>query len=324
MVPGGAIRGGVQLAGRQVRWVEAGTGQPTVVLDAGRNDSSITWAPVMTVLAARVRVVAYDRAGLGASDPARRPASLQRQITDLAAVIGHAARGPCVLAGHSWGGLLAQLLAFHHPGLVSGLVLVDPAHEEMTSRLPRPARWLARLTAGQLRATLLTVGLLQPVQRRQALRTAGRLTRDPQTRALLTSAYRACAGRPDELTGITASDPLLLQARTAPSPFPDVPVTILSATRGFPPQLRKHWTELQAGLAAHAPAGQHIIAADTGHAIHHDQPELVATAILDVITRITRGRRREEAAARSATPTPPSKGDDHRDHPAHTHPIRGC
>jgi pimeloyl-ACP methyl ester carboxylesterase len=31
--------------------------------------------------------------------------------------------GPCVLAGHSWGGVLVQLLAFRRPDLVAGLVL---------------------------------------------------------------------------------------------------------------------------------------------------------------------------------------------------------
>ena len=48
--------------------------------------------------------------------------------------------GPCVLAGHSWGGVLVQLLAFRRPDLVAGLVLVDPGHEEMESGLPLALR----------------------------------------------------------------------------------------------------------------------------------------------------------------------------------------
>lgn len=43
-----------------------------------------------------------------------------------------------MLASHSWGGILVQLLAFRRPGLVAGLVLVDPGHEEMESGLTRP------------------------------------------------------------------------------------------------------------------------------------------------------------------------------------------
>src|SRR6202012_649536 len=60
---------------------------------------------------------------------------------DLASVITGTGAGPCVLAGHSWGGVLVQLLAVRHPDLVAGLVLVDPGHEEMEGLLPRPWRW---------------------------------------------------------------------------------------------------------------------------------------------------------------------------------------
>lgn len=55
LVPGGVARGGVRLGGRTVRWVEAGSGQPAVTLEAGRNDTAITWAPVTAVLAGRAR-----------------------------------------------------------------------------------------------------------------------------------------------------------------------------------------------------------------------------------------------------------------------------
>ena len=43
--------------------------------------------------------------------------------------------------GHSWGGVLVQLLAFRRPDLAAGLVLVDPGHEEMESELPLPLQW---------------------------------------------------------------------------------------------------------------------------------------------------------------------------------------
>jgi pimeloyl-ACP methyl ester carboxylesterase len=46
-----------------------------------------------------------------------------------------------VLAGHSLGGILVQLLAFRRPDLVAGLVLVDPGHEGMESLLPLPIQW---------------------------------------------------------------------------------------------------------------------------------------------------------------------------------------
>jgi len=35
----------------------------------GRNDTALSWGPVLAALAGRTRAVAYDRAGLGDSDP---------------------------------------------------------------------------------------------------------------------------------------------------------------------------------------------------------------------------------------------------------------
>lgn len=133
---------------RVVRRVEAGAGEPAVVLEAGIDNGAAAWKRVMPLLASHVRVVAYDRAGIGGSEPAPGLATVDRQIGDLASVITGLEAGPCVLAGHSWGGVLAQLLAFRRPELVAGLVLVDPGHEEMGSFLPPPVRWGWRVMRG--------------------------------------------------------------------------------------------------------------------------------------------------------------------------------
>ena len=112
-----------------------------MVLEAGLNNGAGSWDRVMPLLAPHVRVTAYDRAGLGGSAPAPGLVTIDRQIDDLASVITGLGAGPCVLAGHSWGGILVQLLAFRRPDLTAGLVLVDPGHEEMDSALPLPIRW---------------------------------------------------------------------------------------------------------------------------------------------------------------------------------------
>ena len=60
-------------------------------------------------------------------------------ITGLAA-------SPCVLAGHSWGGILVQLLAFRRPDLAAGLVLVDPGHEGDGEPFAPALQWGWRIT----------------------------------------------------------------------------------------------------------------------------------------------------------------------------------
>ncbi len=177
-----------------------------MILEAGASDSAISWAPIFGALAARTHVVAYDRAGLGASDPGPSPPMADQQVVDLAAVIAQTSDGPAVVVGHSWGGLLAQVLAFRYPDLVAALVLVDPAQEGMIGSLPRPVRWLVRFAAQHvaqpLPSLLLALGLLGPMERGRALRRARRFIDDPLLRAAVADAYVA---RPEPVTA--ASDP---------------------------------------------------------------------------------------------------------------------
>jgi pimeloyl-ACP methyl ester carboxylesterase len=308
LVPGGVGRGGARVGegpgARTLRWVEAGRGQPgpTVVLAAGRNDTAISWAPLLAALAG-THLVAYDRAGLGASDPdlAAGPPTVDRQVDDLAAVVRAAGDGPCVVVGHSWGGLLAHLLATRHPELVRGLVLVDPAHVDMLSGLPRPLLWLNRLAAEHLLSALRALGLLRPIVLLSARRTSRRFSDDPLIRSLVVDAYRTHAGSAhvrasrQEFRAIVASAPEL---RRSASPIPDVPLVVLSASRGAPRGVRRHWTRLQAALAAAAPGGRgrHLMVADSDHNIHHDQPELVASAVLGVVETARRAERDDQTA----------------------------
>jgi pimeloyl-ACP methyl ester carboxylesterase len=220
--------------------MESGAGEPAVVLEAGLNNGAAAWQQVIPLLAPHVRVAAYDRAGLGGSDPAPGLATIDRQVDDLASVITGLAAGPCVLAGHSWGGFLVQLLAFRRPDLAAALVLVDPGHEEMERGLPLPLQWGMRV-------------------------------------------YRSVLH--DELhDDAPVTEAAIRELRAAARPFPDVPVVVLSAGGGFPylRRFRAHWTGLQAGLAAAAPQGRHVVVDGTGHNIPRNRPDVVADTILAV------------------------------------------
>lgn len=227
-----------------MRRVEAGAGEPPVVLEAGMNSGAASWRRVMPLLAPHVRVAAYDRAGIGGSDPAPGLVTIDRQIGDLTSVITGLGAGPCVLAGHSWGGVLAQLLAFRRPDLAAGLVLVDPGHEEMESLLPLPLQWGWRIA--------------RPVF-------------------------------PDELhADALVTMAAIREMRSAATPFPDVPVVILSAASAFPlpRRFRARWTQLQEGLAAAAQQGRHVVVHGTGHDIPGNRPDVVADAILEVAAQV--------------------------------------
>ena len=68
----------------------------------------------------------YDRAGLGWSDPAPQPMSLDDRADDLRAMLSAAGlTGPLILVGHSYGGYIVRAFAKSQPERVAGIVLVD-------------------------------------------------------------------------------------------------------------------------------------------------------------------------------------------------------
>jgi pimeloyl-ACP methyl ester carboxylesterase len=114
--------------GRHLNLVCLGQGAPTVVLEAGMGDDSLAWRNVQAGIAAFSRTCAYDRAGYGLSDPARRASDADNTVADLALLLDKAPiQGPVVLVGHSLGGLYATYFTNLHPDRVAGLVLMDPA-----------------------------------------------------------------------------------------------------------------------------------------------------------------------------------------------------
>lgn len=125
----------VDVGGRRLRLVRAGvpSGRPTVVLEHGAFGCATDWTVVQERLAAKgLASLAYDRAGLGHSDPGPSPRDGRAIVDDLAALLREAGEtGPYVLAGHSMGGLMVRLYALTHPAQVLGVVLVDAVTPEV-------------------------------------------------------------------------------------------------------------------------------------------------------------------------------------------------
>jgi pimeloyl-ACP methyl ester carboxylesterase len=100
-------------------------------------------AATQPTVAKTTRVCTYDRPntrpdGTGRSTPVPQPHSIQQDVDDVVKLIAAAhLPTPLVVVAHSYGGLVADLLARTHPVLISGLVFVDPT-SEFLPRLGRP------------------------------------------------------------------------------------------------------------------------------------------------------------------------------------------
>lgn len=102
-----------------------------MVLAHGFGCDQSMWRFVAPRFATDYRVVLFDHAGCGASDPSSydpvRHAALDGYAQDLVELVEHVADGPAVVVGHSVSAMIAVLAAAERPDLFDGLVLVGPS-----------------------------------------------------------------------------------------------------------------------------------------------------------------------------------------------------
>src|ERR1700710_2825969 len=100
----------VDMGGRSLHVQEKGSGPIPVVFEAGIAASSLSCSLVQPRVAEFDRTISYDRAGFGWSAAAPAQSTALDAARDLARMleIVHPS-GPVLLAGHSFGGLIARI-----------------------------------------------------------------------------------------------------------------------------------------------------------------------------------------------------------------------
>ncbi|QXD16568.1 alpha/beta hydrolase [Rhodocaloribacter litoris] len=244
--------------GTMLYTVEQGAGDVTVVLEAGPGDGHEVWRRVQPVIATRARVIAYDRAGLGQSGPAVTPRSPEQMARELHALLqATGAAPPYVLVAHDAGAFIVRRFAALYPDEVGGLVLIDPAHEQLA------AAWKA----------LDAESWEEYLRRKRAFHEAM-----PAFRA----EFEAFARVLDRGVLPGAAEP------------PPVPVVVISTLRPVPsprwvherPEGLKAREALHRAWLAGAREGTHRVTTSSGSYVHVEEPELVLSAIEQVITAV--------------------------------------
>jgi pimeloyl-ACP methyl ester carboxylesterase len=103
-------------------------GHGDMVLVHGSLDRSAGLLKLSRQLDDHWRVTRYDRRGYGRSRPCEGPFTVDAQVADLVAVIGHARSDgdpPAVLFGHSFGGNVVLTVADRFPELVRAAVVYE-------------------------------------------------------------------------------------------------------------------------------------------------------------------------------------------------------
>lgn len=280
----------IDVGGYRLHIYCVGEGEPTVVMEAGMSGWSTDWVMVQPEVAQVTRACAYDRAGYGWSDEGPRPQDSHQVATTLHTLLSKAGiDGEIILVGHSLGGVFAQYYARTYPQQVAGVVLVDSVHPRQSQIMAEDVRDkyegnLRTLTAftrvfaptGALRLAGQTVSPIAgklPGEYREIARALGYQSK----------AYRALDA---EMVSFRQSQ----EQVQAAGPLPEhVRLATISAAlvEDYPPgfsrgALKATWDQLQADMSRAATIPP-VIAAQSGHYIHIDEPELVVQTILEII-----------------------------------------
>ena len=126
----------VDIGGRRIHLLAMGEGTPAVVIIPALGANVLEWVRVLRGAVSETTVCAYDRAGLGWSDPADGPVSIDAMADDLHALLNAAGiNPPYAIAGHSMGGIVARRFQSRYPEEVAGMLLIDSSHEDQSRRL---------------------------------------------------------------------------------------------------------------------------------------------------------------------------------------------
>lgn len=275
----------VDIGGRRLHVMRFGDAPgPAVIIEQGAGSAGAWWLNIAQSLSRFARVVLYDRAGYGWSDPVRGPRRMEDRAEDLARLLDVAGEpGPCVLVGHSYGGPLITLFAAAHPERIAGLVYADaPDIEHVLG--PQYANVLRRIHLPVTRTMALAsrLGLLAPALLRRMLPpNLPQEARDMLVASRRTSAYDASADDVRSLLRPTAASRIV----QAPGMFGDTPLAVISHTELFPPPfdaLEHGFDESQARLLALSSDSVQVMADGAGHMVQLDAPDLVVETIARV------------------------------------------
>ncbi len=268
-----------------------GEGYPVVVLDAGLGGFSLDWQPMQSDLSRSVRVCAYDRAGYGWSEPGPSPRATDQLAEELEELLARArVPAPYVMVGHSFGGLNVQYFAKLNPDKVVGLALIEGSHPEQGDRFPDIPAHRERGRNSDRMTTTFDISTLRnyPPELRYK---AGKI---------LTSMKSILTQRREFLNFNQSGAQVSHGGR-----LPNVPLLVL--TRGqrvwpnnpYGNNLERIWLNLQREFLGLTSDAWQVIARNSGHLPHLQEPGLVADSIRFLLRKIC-----ERHAVNRAAPEP--------------------
>ena len=305
--PPGAL---VKLRERTVHVRQLGSGAPPIILEAGIAASSLNWSILQPKLAALASTFSYDRAGFGWSTSTGRQCRLSQMAAELHQWINTLrVPRPYVLAGHSYAAYILRVYAQQFPEELAGIIFVDPLTPEEWIKPRRFQRWQLRrgvwfsragAVLGSIGVNRFCLWLLQrgnsAVPRRvlgafgaKASETGHRILGElaklpPDTVRLIRERWSHAEFFLTMARYIRTLPAAAAEASQSLIPA-HIPVTVISGAHQPPVRMAEH-----RAIAAHSLQGRHLVAANSAHWIHLDQPELIVEAFHEMAEKLKAGR----------------------------------
>jgi pimeloyl-ACP methyl ester carboxylesterase len=279
----------VDVDGHRMHIFCQGQGSPTVIVEQGIGAQSLAWAPLNERMAETTTVCAYDRAGMGYSEPVNHPTLAEEVASNLHKLLQNAGvTDDIVLVGWSAGGMYAREYYRQFPDRVKGMVLVDSAHEQQLDRMPPPDDdSFNPLKLDQYLAPIGWIRLTGEVEERFANSPLPAPIRDRLVAVNLKA--HVPRTRLAEGDGLNAD----LLAKKSPPSLGSLPLIVLSEGKPNNPFMQEHlqtWFQLQDELAHLSTNGRHIVATQSAHAIHRTEPDLIFNSVQQVVSDARKSR----------------------------------
>ena len=287
-----------------------GEGGPPIIIEPTLGRPGAEWWAIQDELAKLTTVITYDRAGYGWSRSGKFPRTSRQVATELHALLQNTnISGPYILLGHSQGGLYLQLFGRLFPEDVAGAVFLDPVSSDdqrFKTELSSSVYEATHIDKLPLLKRLNTLGQLGLVR---MMRSGFQNRLLPQSASLpdttieivwqhytLRKAQRAML---DEC--VQNDTPANSSEVRAAGTFPPVPIKIVFHSPQLMVQhlITEHglqrddaddveglWEQLVRAYLKLSPHGEWIVAKESGHNIHLDQPDLVIGEVEQMVRSI--------------------------------------
>lgn len=226
----------INVNGRKQYIAILGSKKPVVVIEPSIGSSLLEWYNVCDKLSKYARVVVYDRAGYGWSDPGPKPRYGKQIAAELRLLLKQAQiKGPYIFVSQAEGALFAEQFARQYPQEVAAFIAINPVSKDnsVLSKLDVPTFHKAFAQTGtvdkiRVKEAMSRFGIMRLVKKflKQRYNRVGYKLLPPEVLNAFLETRVFAKTYETEIHETEVMMQTMADIQSSPA-FPDVPVTVI-------------------------------------------------------------------------------------------------